>query len=110
MGAKKINTTNPESLLYDNGQLKLTVLGGVKLEGLDRMRVTLKIELPKSVVPPVRHNLDLYNDTQLEKLIRKTAERLEVGTSVVMASLAELTEQLEHYRMEQIELEWFVQA
>jgi predicted transcriptional regulator len=102
MAKKTLQTTNPESLIYQNEMLKLTVLGGIKLEGLDRMRSTLKIELKQSSVPPVRHNLDLYNDNQLEKLIRKTAERLEVGTSVIAASLAELTEQLETYRLEQI--------
>ncbi len=88
---EKLNTTNPEQLIYSNGLLEIEVLGGVKLEGLDRLRVTLKIALPENSTPPVRHNLDLYNDTQTEKLIRKTAERLEVGTSVITASLAELT-------------------
>jgi hypothetical protein len=100
--SKKLNCTNPESLIYENELLKLTVLGGIKLEGLDRMRVTLKIELKNSSVPPVRHNLDLYNDNQTEKLIRRTAEKLEIGTSVIAASLAELTGQLEEYRMHQI--------
>ncbi|NQY67094.1 MAG: site-specific integrase [Flavobacteriales bacterium] len=102
MSAKKFNTLNPESLIYQNEILKLTVLGGIKLEGLDRMRSTLKIELKNSSVPPVRHNLDLYNDTQTEKLIRKTAEKLEIGTSVIAASLSELIEQLEAYRLDQI--------
>ena len=102
MALKKFNTANPESLIYQNEILKLTVLGGIKLEGLDRMRATLKMELKKSSVPPVRHNLDLYNDNQTEKLIRKTAEKLEIGTSVIAASLAELTEQLEAYRIDQI--------
>ncbi len=102
MSTKKFNTLNPESLIYQNELLMLTVLGGIKLEGLDRMRSTLKIELKQSSVPPVRHNLDLYNDTQTEKLIRKTAEKLEIGTSVIAASLAELTEQLEAYRLDQI--------
>lgn len=97
MGA--LNSSNAEHLSYQNGLLNIEVLGGVKLEGLDRLRVTLKLALPESSVPPVRHNLDLYNDTQTEKLIRKTAERLEVGTSVVTASLAELTEALETYRL-----------
>ena len=73
-----------------------------QLEGLDRMRVTLKIELADSSRPPVRHNLDLYNDSQCEKLIRRIAERLEIGTSVITASLSELTEQLEKYRLEEI--------
>jgi len=102
MAAKKFNITNPESLIYQNEILQLTVLGGIKLDGLDRMRATLKIELKNTSIPPVRHNLDLYNDTQTEKLIRKTAEKLEIGTSVIAASLAELTEQLEAYRIEQI--------
>jgi hypothetical protein len=93
---------NPEQLVYNNGLLILTVLGGVKLEGLDRMRVTLKLELPDSPRPPLRHNLDLYNDNQLEKLIRKTAEKLETGTSVIAASLSELTGQLEVYRLQQL--------
>jgi DNA primase len=74
----------------------------VKLEGLDRLRVTLKIELPDSPQPPLRHNLDLYNDTQVEKLVRRTAERLETGTSIIAASLAELTQELELYRLEEI--------
>jgi hypothetical protein len=100
--SKKLNCTNPESLIYENELLKLTVLGGIKLEGLDRMRVTLKVALKNSSVPPVRHNLDLYNDNQTEKLIRRTAEKLEIGTSVIAASLAELTGQLEEYRLHQI--------
>lgn len=99
---QKLTTTNPEHLIYDNGLLILTILGGIKLEGLDRLRVTLKAELKDSPRPPLRHNLDLYNDNQVEKLIRKAAERLEVGTSVVAASLSELTEALEAWRMEQI--------
>ena len=102
MVAKKLNVLNAQQLIYENDILSLTVLGGIKLEGLDRMRATLKIQLNKSSTPPVRHNLDLYNDLQVEKLTRKTAERLEVGTSVVAASISELTEQLETYRLEEI--------
>ena len=82
--------------------LTITVLGGIKLEGLDRMRTTLKVELNQSARPPVRHNLDLYNDNQLEKFIRKVAEKHEIGTSVIAASLSELTEELEAYRLDQI--------
>lgn len=102
MPTQKLHTTNPESLIYENEILRLTVLGGIKLEGLDRMRATLKVELKNSSVPPLRHNLDLYNDLQCEKLTRKAAERLETGTSVLTASLSELTEQLEEYRLQQI--------
>ncbi len=98
-------TTNPEQLIYENSILSIEVLGGVRLEGLDRMRVTLKVSLNESEIPPIRHNLDLYNDTQLEKFIRKIAERLEVGTSVTAGTLAGLTQQLENYRLEKIKEE-----
>ncbi|MEO8761766.1 MAG: hypothetical protein ABI448_12795 [Bacteroidia bacterium] len=95
-------TSNPDQLIYENSILTIEVLGGVRLEGLDRMRVTLKVSLNESDIPPVRHNLDLYNDTQSEKFIRKIAERLEVGTSVTAGTLAELTQVLENYRLAQI--------
>ena len=101
----KLQTSIADQLLYENELLHLTVLGGIKLEGLDRMRCTLKVQLQESSRPPVRHNLDLYNDTQLEKFIRKVAERLEIGTSIIAASLSELTEELEKYRLSQIKQE-----
>jgi hypothetical protein len=96
------NPTNPEQLIYENSILTIEVLGGVRLEGLDRMRVTLKVALSGAEVPPLRHNLDLYNDTQLEKFIRKIAERLEIATSLIAGTLAELTQALENYRLEKI--------
>lgn len=98
----KLQTDSTDQLIYENDLLQLTVLGGIKLEGLDRMRSTLKVQLRESSRPPVRHNLDLYNDTQLEKFIRKCAERLEIGTSIISASLSELTEELEKYRLQEI--------
>jgi len=98
----KLNSSNTDQLIYENDILQLTVLGGIKLEGLDRMRITVKIQLQESSRPPVRHNLDLYNDTQLEKFIRKIAEKLEIGTSIIAASLSELTEELEKYRLQEI--------
>jgi hypothetical protein len=96
------HTTNPEQLIYENSLFTIAILGGVRLEGLDRMRVTLKVSLNESEIPPLRHNLDLYNDTQLEKFIRKIAERLEIGTSITAGTLAELTQALENYRLEKI--------
>jgi predicted DNA-binding transcriptional regulator len=96
-------TDNAEQLIYTNEYLTIEVLGGVRLEGLDRMRVTLKVSLNDSEIPPIRHNLDLYNDTQLEKFIRKIAERLEIGTNVTAGTLAQLTQQLESYRLKEIE-------
>jgi len=97
---EKLNTSNPEHITYEHPPLDIAVLGGIRLEGLDRMRATLKIKVEHL---SLRHNLDLYNDNQTEKLIRKIAERLEIGTSVAASALTDLTEELEKYRLEEIE-------
>lgn len=95
-----LDTTNAEHILYKSPPLEITILGGIRLDGLDRLRTTLKIQVEHLAI---RHNLDLYNDNQLEKLTRKAAERLEVGTSVVTAALLELIDLLEQYRLAEIE-------
>ena len=94
-----LNTQNPDQLTLHYNPLEIAILGGIRLDGLDRMRVTIKIEHQWKAL---RHNLDLYNDTQVEKLVRRAAEKLEIGTSHVSKALAEVTSQLEKYRLEQI--------
>lgn len=97
---RNLDITNAEHIAYRNGGIEITVLGGIRLEGLDRMRTTLKIQIEHL---SIRHNLDLYNDTQVEKLVRKVAEKLEIGTSVITAALTDLTDLLEQYRLDEIE-------
>ena len=101
--SRRFDASDPQHLRYDCDLLEIAVLGGIRTEGLDSMRTTLKIQVPAfggaSGIPALRHNLDLYNDTQVEKLIRKTAEKLGIGTSVIAAALADLTEILEEYRL-----------
>jgi hypothetical protein len=92
----KLDVSNPEHINYAFQELKISVLGGIRLEGLDRMRTTQKIQWMHL---SIRHNLDLYNDSQVEKLVRKVAEKTEVGTSVTAAALADLTDLLEQYRL-----------
>ncbi len=78
--ATELIIIDQQQLQYENDILKIIVLGGIRLEGLDRLRVTLKVEIKdpekigaSSPRPPFRHTVDLYNDNQLEKFIRKAA-------------------------------------
>jgi hypothetical protein len=89
MEPRHLDTSNPEHIRYQQGALDITILGGIRLEGLDRMRVTMKIQVEHL---SIRHNLDLYNDNQVEKLVRKVADKLEIGTSVATAALNDLTD------------------
>jgi hypothetical protein len=90
----KIDVSNADAITYCTEELGYTILGGIRLEGLDRLRVTIKIEVinrkfqhylnnPDIANLAIRQNLDLYSITQVEKLARLIAERLEVGVTAV---------------------------
>ena len=97
----KLNTNKPNDYVYKTNELELHVLGGLQLNKLESLRVTLsieKLEKGKNVLNILRQSIDLYNDNQVEKLVRKCAERLEIGTSVIRKTLQEVTKALENYR------------
>lgn len=103
----KLITENPELLIYLDGKLHITILGGIKLTGLDRLKVTLKLTIPSLPGRPggaaFRHNLDLYNSIQTEQLIEKSAEALDVSTNEISLAINQLTSALETYRSERLE-------
>lgn len=110
----KINTSNPDAITYQTEEITYTILGGIRLEGLDRLRVTIKAEVinrkfqhylnnPDIAALAIRQNLDLYSITQAEKLARLIADRLEVGVTAVSKDLSDITNELEKYRLQQIE-------
>ena len=92
-----LDTSNPNNYEYTTKHLEIHILGGLKTNKMESLRVTLSIQKPKQF-NVVRQSIDLYNDNQIEKLVRKVAERLEIGTSVVRRTLQELTKELENYR------------
>ncbi len=93
---------NPEALTYQNDHLHITVLGGIKVTGLDRMKVTLKIQAKNSHYTPLRHHLDLYYSDHVARLIQTINEQLEITTSIAASTLNQLIEELEKYRISKI--------
>ncbi|AUC14273.1 hypothetical protein BTO06_16360 [Tenacibaculum sp. SZ-18] len=91
------NTSNPNNYSYETKHLEIHVLGGLKINKLESLRVTVSVQKVKSQ-NIIRHNIDLYNDTQLEKFVRRIAEQLEIGINIVRKTLQELTKELENYR------------
>lgn len=90
-------------LIYRNAVLVITVQGGVRLEGLDRLRATLKVEVVEGHRPAVRETVELYSDRSTSKFARTVAGKLEVGLTVTEASLSELTDLLEAWRLAEIQ-------
>ncbi|MDE1208486.1 hypothetical protein LCI24_16965, partial [Tenacibaculum sp. LAR 2:5] len=87
----------PNNYSYLTKHLEIHILGGVRVNKLESLRVTVSVQKLKTQ-SIVRHSIDLYNDNQVEKFVRKLAERLTIGTSVVRKTLQELTHELENYR------------
>jgi len=92
-----LDTSNPNNYNYTTNHLEIHILGGVKTTKLETLRVTLSIQKPKGH-NVLRHSIDLYNDNQVEKLVRKVAERLEVGASIARRTVQDLTRELENHR------------
>ena len=81
---RHLDTSNPEHILYLHDMVDIAILAGIRTDILDRMRVTLKIKVEHL---SIRYNLDLYNSSQVDRLVRMVAEHLEIGTSIISAGM-----------------------
>ncbi len=91
----KLNTENPQKLIYSSKSATYTILGGLG-KGLDNMKITLQVENVKR--KKSRGKLDLYEDKQIEKFSRDLAEKLQISVERIEEDLFELTDLLETYR------------
>lgn len=99
----RLQVFSPELLIYSTGTLKISILGGVKLTGLDRLRATLKITDENHPTRlPVRHNLDLYHAVQSEQLQAKISENLHLEGNKAAIVVEGLISALENYRSERM--------
>jgi DNA primase len=114
-GSDCLNTSNPELLIYDNCELRIEVWGGIKITGLDRMKVTLKIMRQAGTGAPlstpwrgaggevVRHSFDLYHRQQTEQLIQTVSESFDMNIKKIETTIGEFTNELENYRIQKLE-------
>ena len=78
----------PNYAVYEDKQLKIELMGGVDMKDLSKLKVTTIIhnnQIP--AYPPSRNHVDLYNDDQIEKLVRKVAMKIEVNTGSIQTCL-----------------------
>ncbi len=102
----KLDVSNEEYLAFTSENLIYSVIGGLALYPIDKMKMTLSVQRNDSNnrLHKIRQsNLDLYNEEQLQRFIRTASEKLEIGTKQLNYDLAELTELLEDYRKTKIE-------
>lgn len=99
-----LDITTPHNYKYATKHLEIHILGGIKTNKLESLRITLSVQKPEQH-NVLRHSIDLYNDNQVEKFTRTVAERLEIGTSVTRRTLQDLTRELENHRFLLLEKE-----
>ena len=99
----KLNTSNPELLIYNNCELYFEILGGIKITGLDRMKVTLKVQHKEKINHPQWYSIDLYNQVQREQTINNVAETLELSSQQTTNTFINLITELESHRIKRIE-------
>ena len=99
----RLYTQNPELLIYSNNDLYVEILGRLRVTGLDRMKVTLKVRPVEKLNHPQWYSLDLYHQVQREQMINSISETLELGTQPTAQAVIELITELETYRLQRIE-------
>jgi hypothetical protein len=101
MAMEQLNHHHPEYVTWKYEEILFALLGGIRIEGLHSMRVTLKVDF--KTFPSIRHGLDLYNETQTEKLIKNIAERFTLSTTYIHKAIGNLINTVEDYRLQQID-------
>ena len=94
-----LDTINPEQIIYENTELKVTIWGGIEKENLSRLKVSLHIKSKSDKYRSFRDDVNLYSHGSMQKLVQNIAETLELSTGTVIRTLTDLTEKLEEYRL-----------
>ncbi|MDR0561001.1 MAG: hypothetical protein LBG92_12625 [Prevotellaceae bacterium] len=91
---------NPHFLTYSYTLFTIDVLGGVDLQQIEKMICTLRVTYKN--YPPMRTTLDLYIDSQTDKLIRTLCDKYGVTLLEVSKTTHEFIRQLESYKLERL--------
>jgi DNA primase catalytic core len=97
----KLLTDNPEQIIYETEELKITIWGGIEKENLSRLKVSMHIKSKADKYRSFRDDVNLYSHIGTKKLIQNISETLEISTATITKTITELTEELEAYRLDE---------
>lgn len=97
----KLNTSDKERILYETQDLIITVWGGIELENLSRLKISLHIQGKQNRYKSFRDDVNLYNYAATQKLMANISEALEQPTTAIQQTITDFTEQIEKYRLEE---------
>jgi len=97
---KNLQIINPHLITYTDEHFEISVLGGVDLLQIEKMICTLRVT--HKDYPPYRTNLDLYSDSQTDKLIRTLCDKWGVTLVEASKSIHTCIAQLETYKLDNL--------
>lgn len=100
-----LDLSNTDYIKYSQNDIVIEIIGGVNDLVLTQLKVSLKIAKKNNKSPLGIYRsqqVDLFNENQLNHLIRDSSERIKVESIKVKEALYDLTERLDHYRQDKI--------
>lgn len=100
-----LDTTNPDRIIYHDGELLFTIWGGIEKDNIHRLKINLLVQLKSDGFKYYQDDVNLYSNGQLQRYIRGASEELEAGTTLLKTTIRKLQTSLEEYRLKQVEEE-----
>ena len=100
-----LNTTNPDKITYQEGELQFIIWGGIEKENIHRLKLNLLVQLKEHAFTYYQDDVNLYSNGQLQRYIKGAAEELETSSTVLKNTIRRLKSQIETYRLTLIEAE-----
>ncbi|GHT42215.1 hypothetical protein FACS189437_10000 [Bacteroidia bacterium] len=100
MNMQNLQIINPHYIIYADSLFTVDIFGGIDLTQVEKMICTLRIA--HKDYPQYRTTLDLYTDSQVDKLIRTLCDKWGVTLVDSSKSIHALICQLESYKLERL--------
>ncbi|WP_456442095.1 hypothetical protein [Psychroserpens sp.] len=99
-----LNTDNSNNFIFEYEGIVIEIPAGLNDTKLDSLRVTVNVYL-KNSYDSVRHTINLFNHTQLEKFISTLSYRLEFSDITIRKAFIILIRELNTYRLDTLSKE-----
>jgi DNA primase len=91
----KLNTDNPNNLIYKGKQAVYYIKGFATVKNMDSLKITLVSE---NEYKKYRGKVELYEDTAVQKYCKAAGLKLDIEPSFLDLDISLLTDELEQYR------------
>jgi len=98
----KLDSSNPDKLIYETDQLTATVWGGIEYGNLHRLKLSLHLENHEND-KSFRDDVNLYSHRGKKAFLQDAAEELAIPQTELKHYMEDFTKEIEAFRMEQKE-------